>query len=50
MTLKQECPFCNKRTIAKRLVGFYVGSDERIKLWECRHCYGIWSKKLEEGA
>ena len=45
MALKQECKFCKEHTIAKRLLGFYVGSDEQIKLWECRRCKGIWSEK-----
>ena len=44
MALKQECPFCKERTVAKRLLGFYVGSTEQLKLWECRSCNGIWSK------
>ena len=49
MALKQECPFCKERTVAKRLLGFYVGSTEQLKLWECRSCNGIWSKKTVGG-
>ncbi|BCV03151.1 MAG: hypothetical protein CM15mV62_200 [uncultured marine virus] len=47
MVLKQICPYCKEATLAKRILGFYVGSDEQIKLWECRHCFAIWSKKGE---
>ena len=45
MALKQKCPFCDNMTIAKRLRGFYIGSSEQVKLWECRECFGIWSNK-----
>jgi Zn-finger protein len=45
MTLKQTCPYCNTPTIAKRILGFYVGSDKQVKLWECRNCLAIWSNK-----
>jgi len=45
MKLKQVCPYCNELTVAKRLLGFYVGSPEQVKLWECRACKGIWSEK-----
>jgi hypothetical protein len=45
MTLKQKCPYCAEDTLAKRLLGFYVGSPKQIKLWECRECKGIWSVK-----
>ena len=37
--------YCKEQTIAKRLLGFYVGSTEQVKLWECRSCLGIWSEK-----
>mgnify|MGYP003132859477 FL=1 len=50
MALKQRCPYCLEKTIAKRMLAFYVGSSERIKLWECRECLGIWSNKKREGA
>tara|TARA_R110002012_G_scaffold123379_3_gene273843 strand:- start:1925 stop:2083 length:159 start_codon:yes stop_codon:yes gene_type:complete len=52
MPLKQKCIFCKESTIAKRLLGFYVGSNKQAELWECRSCRGIWSKdtKLGEGA
>jgi hypothetical protein len=45
MSLKQTCRYCGENTLAKRLVGFYVGSTEQVKLWECRSCYKIWSVK-----
>jgi len=48
MSLKQTCPYCGEKTIAKRILGFYVGSSEQIKLWECRACSGIWSNKTKE--
>ena len=47
MTLKQKCIFCGESTIAKRISGFYLGSNEQIKLWECRSCKGIWSNKTK---
>jgi len=45
MGLKQLCSYCEELTVAKRLLGFYVGSTEQVKLWECRACNGIWSEK-----
>ena len=45
MALKQGCPFCKQLTIPKRLLGFYVGSPNRLKLWECRECFSLWSNK-----
>jgi len=45
MTLKQICAYCKKPSLAKRLQGFYVGSSDQVKLWECRECGGIWSSK-----
>jgi len=48
MSLKQTCPYCGEETIAKRILGFYVGSSEQVKLWECRACNGIWSIKTKE--
>jgi hypothetical protein len=50
MSLKQTCKYCNNATLAKRLLGFYVGSNERLKLWECRECGGIWSNKTKGGS
>ena len=50
MVLKQQCPFCGEKTLAKRIKGFYLGSDEVSHLWECRLCFGIWSKKTRVGA
>jgi Zn-finger protein len=45
MTLKQICAYCNAPSLAKRLQGFYIGSTDQVKLWECRKCGGIWSSK-----
>jgi len=43
--LRQVCPSCSSMTIARRLIGHYVGSMEKVKLWECAECYHIWSSK-----
>ena len=43
MSLKQNCVYCGEKTLAKRILGFYVGSSDQVKLWECRSCKGIWS-------
>ena len=42
MSLKKLCPYCDAKTIAIRIQGFYIGSDDTVKLWECRNCAGIW--------
>ena len=47
MSLKQTCKYCDKSTLAKRILGFYVGSSEQTKLWECRECRGIWGVKTQ---
>lgn len=49
MSLKQTCKYCKVATLAVRLHGFYIGSPEQVKLWECRNCCGIWSEKTSEG-
>ena len=49
MSLKQTCKYCNTPTLAKRILGFYMGSNDKIKLWECRECGGIWSNKTKGG-
>jgi len=46
MTLKQQCFHCGKFTLAKRLIGLYVGSEEEIKIWECRECFATWTNKF----
>ncbi len=48
MSLKQICQYCGEKTIAKRILGFYVGSSEQVKLWECRECHSIWSNKTKK--
>tara|TARA_R110000744_G_scaffold371961_1_gene483276 strand:+ start:99 stop:266 length:168 start_codon:yes stop_codon:yes gene_type:complete len=45
MALRKECPYCEIKTVAKRLVAYYVGSELEVKVWECRECFGIWSGK-----
>jgi Zn-finger protein len=45
--LKQQCVFCGEMTVAKRLLGFYVGTTAQTKLWECRACLGVWSDKTK---
>lgn len=47
MALRKECPYCKTKTIAKRLVAYYVGSELDVKIWECRECLGIWSNKTK---
>jgi|MDSZ01.2.fsa_nt_gb transposase-like protein len=43
MTLKQTCPHCGEKTLARRIRGFYVGSETKVYLWECRSCMIAWS-------
>jgi|13_taG_2_1085334.scaffolds.fasta_scaffold09077_6 transposase-like protein len=45
LALKQQCPFCVLETIPRRVMGFYVGSPNRVQLWECRECKSLWSEK-----
>ena len=47
MSLKQACKYCGENTLAKRILGFYVGSSDQVKLWECRECSSIWSVKTK---
>ena len=47
MSLKQTCKRGGKETLAKRILGFYVGSSDQVKLWECRECFAIWSVKTQ---
>jgi len=47
MSLKQNCKRCGEETLAKRILGFYVGSSDQVKLWECRECFAIWSVKTQ---
>ena len=48
MALREQCPFCGHHTIPKRILGFYVGSSDSLKIWECRECDSLWSEKLGE--
>jgi len=47
MALKEVCKFCEKLTVARRIRGFYLGSNEQLEIWECRHCLIMWSKKTK---
>ena len=42
--LEQDCPKCDEAVLALRINGFYAGSRDRIFLWECPLCGGIWRK------
>ncbi len=43
MALSKICKFCNQSSIPKRIKGRYIGSNEQIKIWECRKCKALWS-------
>jgi len=42
MSLKIECKGCGLSTVPKRIKGYYIGSNEMIKVWECRQCKHLW--------
>jgi hypothetical protein len=46
MALREKCGVCEKLTIPRRILGFYVGSPLRVKIWECRECNALWSEKV----
>ncbi len=46
VALREECPSCGIETIPKRILGFYVGSPQKVKIWECRECNALWSEKV----
>lgn len=46
MALREKCPDCGLDTIPRRILGFYVGSPQRVKIWECRECHFLWSEKV----
>lgn len=46
MALREQCMFCGEYTIPKRLLAFYVGSSESVRVWECRECNALWSEKM----
>ncbi len=45
MALREECSYCGANTIPRRILGFYVGSPNSVKIWECRECHALWSEK-----
>ena len=46
VALREKCSFCERNTIPRRILGFYVGSPQRVKIWECRECNALWSEKV----
>ena len=46
MALRERCSNCGVETIPRRILGFYVGSPQRVKIWECRECHSLWSEKV----
>jgi Zn-finger protein len=48
MALRTQCIFCGEMTIPRRLLAFYVGSSDSLKVWECRECSALWSEKMGE--
>ena len=45
MVLREQCMICGLDTIPRRIWGFYVGSPQRLKIWECRECNALWSER-----
>jgi len=46
VALREQCGVCGIHTIPRRILGFYVGSPHRVKIWECRECNSLWSEKV----
>ena len=46
MALREQCANCGEETIPRRILGFYVGSPQRVKIWECRECNALWAEKI----
>ena len=46
VALRETCSACGQDTIPRRILGFYVGSPQRVKIWECRECNFLWSEKV----
>ena len=42
MSLKHKCDNCSKVVIPRRIKGFYIGSKDIIKIWECPKCFHLW--------
>ena len=45
VALKVKCKSCGVETIPRRILGSYVGSSQKLKIWECRECNSLWSEK-----
>jgi len=41
--LKITCPICHLENIPRRLIAKVVGSEEKLKIWQCRKCEGLWT-------
>jgi len=46
VALREQCAYCGIETIPRRILGFYVGSPQKVKIWECRECNALWSEKV----
>jgi len=46
VALREQCSNCGEETVPRRIQGFYVGSSQRLKIWECRECNALWSEKV----
>ncbi len=46
VALREKCNHCGYETIPRRILGFYVGSPQKVKIWECRECNALWSEKV----
>ena len=43
--LRQECPQCEEKVLARRIEGRYVNErTTRILIWECLGCGTLWQK------
>ena len=42
MALEKVCAECKNRTIPRRIKGYYAGSKDMIRIWECRRCGYLW--------
>ena len=46
VALREKCNHCGYETIPRRILGFYVGAPQKVKIWECRECNALWSEKV----
>ena len=42
MALKKTCQSCGRHIIPRRIKGYYIGSKDMIKIWECTKCNYLW--------